>query len=121
MTTIPPSGGHVARRARERYGVELTWEDIDGMAARIQAGQSVLAARNPDGSERHLVAWAGVEMVVVWRPDRQCIVTVVKPSSASRGYATGALKTHHFPKARSMSGKRYRRRAKHMSEETSDT
>lgn len=70
---------HIIQRARERYGLELTPDDVCWIKRAILRGRSVRLERKPNGSETHLVAVPRHNRVVkaVWIPATELVVTVV--------------------------------------------
>ena len=67
---------HVIERARERYGMDITTEDVRAMEAQIVNGRSVRLEIKPNQHETHLVQVGDVVLRAVWRPSIGMIVTV---------------------------------------------
>jgi len=62
---------HPGERAYERYGIALTYGDLDELRRRIRERETVLLgyipSNRPDGQrrERHLATWRGEHIVLV--------------------------------------------------------
>lgn len=69
---------HVTRRAKERYGLDLSINDVNAMAGRIRAGRSVLL-RKCDGhsGSRHLVEHGATVLIAIFSHEHNRIVTVL--------------------------------------------
>lgn len=99
---------HAITRAFERYGLKLTTEDLRALALMCAEGRGRLA-KLPNGSERHLVEYCKIPMVVVYQPylgpsnlasphkGAGTIVTVLPQEAALAG------KAHSSPATRSKS------------------
>lgn len=57
---------HAIDRARERYGVVLTPDDITAMKWQIINGSSVRVSSSPHGSELHMVRHGGSALLARW-------------------------------------------------------
>src|SRR5437867_8544776 len=51
---------HALDRARERYGLELTTEQLDRLAERIRTHRTVIRAREGAGRTHHVIGHAGL-------------------------------------------------------------
>jgi len=85
MTIVP----HAAIRAKERYGLDLSLDDVRALAKRCLGGEG-LTERQVDGSQRHtLVVDDRVLWVIYWPPGGNRhhlgeIATVIPAGSAAR-------------------------------------
>lgn len=71
---------HAIERARERYGLELTTDNLKAIVSKCSAGKGVLMARLDNGLERYLVQWNGTGLIVLLNVSKKMVVTVL-PSS----------------------------------------
>lgn len=71
---------HAITRARERFGLNLTIDDLRQIVAKIVCKLSKLQARLPGGCERHAVHHRDVILPVVFDPERGLVVTILPPS-----------------------------------------
>lgn len=69
--------GHATTRARERYGLELTDQDLKALALQVENGKTVLLGK--DGAERHLASLNGQALIVLGKRHghRFAIITVL--------------------------------------------
>lgn len=51
---------HAIQRARERYGINLTRDDLSTLKGRIAAGEGVLVAKTDDGGKVWMIKTHGV-------------------------------------------------------------
>jgi hypothetical protein len=58
---------HAVERAEERYGLKLSSKDLDTICEECVKGYGRLT-KMPDGKERHLIAFQGKPMIVVYAP-----------------------------------------------------
>lgn len=65
---------HAIERAKERYGVTLTWRDLCAMAKKIADGDALLQMTQPDGKQHYLVSYDGRAFRAVYSVT-QAIVT----------------------------------------------
>lgn len=65
---------HAITRARERYGLELTIDDLNRIAADIAAGKTMKLGSQPDGSMRHAVLCGDRALIVV---SKHVVLTVL--------------------------------------------
>lgn len=80
---------HAIDRARERYGLELTEQDIEALRGALVAGRAVLLKQMPDGY-RHMMAMLGERaLIVVWHPERQAIITVLPKNARKKAVPLG--------------------------------
>lgn len=56
---------HAIKRARERYGYELTNEDMADFTAQARRKETIRMARSRDGSETHMAIYKGESIIVV--------------------------------------------------------
>lgn len=68
---------HAVTRARERFGLNLTADDLRQITAKIRCGLSLLQARTSNGCERHAVRHLGTYLPVVFDPKTRRVVTVL--------------------------------------------
>lgn len=73
----PYRGRHAIDRAAERYGLQLTPDQIRQLEVRCERGGGVLVARLPNGCEKRALACEGRDIVVIWNPAHGRIVTIV--------------------------------------------
>lgn len=83
---------HAAIRAMERYGVELTLEDIRWFARRCLKDEGLLETQ-ADGAQRHTLIHDGRVLWVVYRPPgegrpKDGIVVTITPPSANTSIRT---------------------------------
>lgn len=62
-----PGEPHVITRARERYGLELTMNDVIALERKIAAGESFLFEKRPRGEIR-VMPYAGKSLVLFYGP-----------------------------------------------------
>lgn len=76
-----PANWHAIDRAWERYGVDLTKDDLFSMERSIYRGESVCLTKHAgDGAERHLVkAPCGTVMIAIYDPLQVTIRTILPP------------------------------------------
>jgi len=83
---------HCAIRALERYGILLTWDDLDAIARRCQCGEGQGATR-ADGTRYHNVVFGNRVLWVVYKPHAEGfpfgLVKTVMPM------ATGGIRARH--------------------------
>lgn len=75
---LPQDPSHAIARARERYGLELTANDLRDIAARIERGRFEHVrplVTQPDGRVGLLVMWSGRWVKLVWHPRAREVVT----------------------------------------------
>lgn len=91
---------HCAIRAKERYGIDLTWDDIEAISKRCLAGEGRIGG-NPDGAQFHLIVFGERVLWTIWRPPAitntkiGVIVTIMPPE-----VATAAVKRDYKHQAR---------------------
>lgn len=77
MTQRWRPNGHAAIRLKERYGLELTPAQLRDLRKLLVAGKGVLVdGANPD-RVRRLITFEGQEIVVLWCPANQHIITAL--------------------------------------------
>lgn len=87
MTTSLPPVAHAVQRAKERYGIELSWTDLDAIVQRCKAGEGFCDSR-ADGSHFHTIIFQERVLWVVYRrpspmsPDG-VVVTIMPPEKAA--------------------------------------
>ena len=87
MSVVVPPVAHAIQRAKERYGIDLTWADLDAIVQRCKAGEGY-TDRRPDGSHFHSIIFGERVLWVVYRrpspmsPDG-VVVTVMPPEKAA--------------------------------------
>lgn len=78
---------HCIQRARERYGIDLSWRDLRQIEARCEAREG-LTAKKPDGTRYHLITFADQVLWIVYKPAGTAniyggrVVTIMPPSAA---------------------------------------
>lgn len=70
---------HARRRARERLGLVLGRRDLQSLEARIRDGEGQLVRSCTDGRRVVRIRFLFDELVVVFDPALDCIVTVLPP------------------------------------------
>lgn len=72
---------HALDRARERYGVTLSSEELAGLAGKIVLGEAEFLGPANKGAERWRVFCARINFAipVVFDPRRRWIITVLSP------------------------------------------
>lgn len=84
---IVPPVAHAMQRAKERYGIDLSWADLLAIAKRCKAGEGY-TDRKPDGSCFHVIVFGERVLWVVYRrpspfdPDG-IVVTIMPPDKGS--------------------------------------
>lgn len=78
---------HCAIRAKERYGIDLSWEDVEAISRRCLAGEGRIGG-NPDGAQFHMIIFGDRVLWVVYRPPALTnskfgvVVTIMPPKVA---------------------------------------
>ena len=76
---------HPVKRARERFGVILTKDDLRQVVAQIQAGETILLVSRPNHpAESHLIEVQGCLMQAVFDRKAQAILTFLHPSMRTK-------------------------------------
>ena len=79
--TLPPVA-HAMQRAKERYGIDLSWQDLHAIAKRCKGGEGYTHSK-PDGSHFHVIVFGERVLWVVYkRPsplDPDGIVKTIMP------------------------------------------
>jgi len=75
---------HAKRKARERLGLELTFEDLDAIVGMIQQNQAKLIGRESRTRTTWTLEWEGVPMKVVYHKPLRAIVTVLSMDMVAR-------------------------------------
>lgn len=94
MTTSLPPIAHAMQRAKERYGIDLSWADLHDIAQRCKAGEG-FTDRKPDGSNYHViilrerVLWAVYRRPSAFDPDG-VVVTIMPPEIGAKLVARDA-------------------------------
>lgn len=109
---------HAIARARERYGVELSEDDLAALEEDIREGRSLLMGweTRKRWKERHVVRLGGHYLLAAWDRATEKIFTFLpadnmQPGAATRGYQAAAKKAGRNPNRRRR--KRNRRHGKH--------
>lgn len=80
---------HAITRAKERYGLDLTENDLWDIAKRVKDGDSVLVGKQTDASEVHMVKVNGIIVRCVVSKGRERIITFLpvntRPSAIHYG------------------------------------
>lgn len=85
--SLPPVA-HAMQRAKERYGIDLSWADLKAIGMRCKAGEG-FTDRKPDGSHFHTIILGERVLWVVYRrpsalePDG-VVVTIMPPEVGSK-------------------------------------
>ena len=83
-----PKLPHCAVRAKERYGIDLSWADVHELRRRCQAGEGFTGDKQ-DGTRFHTIVFAGAVLWVVYKPPglsrHECgtVVTIMPPTVAT--------------------------------------
>jgi hypothetical protein len=78
---------HCIQRARERYGINLSWQDLRQIEARCEAREG-LTAKKPDGTRFHCITWGNQVLWIVFEPASVSrwgvgrVVTIMPPNVA---------------------------------------
>lgn len=94
--TVPPVA-HAIQRAKERYGIDLTWKDLLAIAKRCKAGEGYTGCKE-DGSHFHTIVFGERVLWVIYRrpspfkPDG-IVVTIMPPE---KGRATAWRDREHI-------------------------
>jgi hypothetical protein len=78
---------HCITRARERYGIDLSWQDLRQIEARCDKGEG-RTAKKPDGTHFHLITFANQVLWIVFEPASVSrhgvgrVVTIMPPNVA---------------------------------------
>lgn len=96
---VEPFRPHAAKRALERYGVELSLADVQALARRCLKGEGFLE-EHPDGAQRHTLVHDGRVLWVVYRPPgegrpKDGLVITVTPPDLGSTMRTARHNTHH--------------------------
>lgn len=67
---------HAALRLAERYGIRLSKEQMRALVNRIQNGEGVVTENMRDGTKRILITVQEREIIVLWSPVLQFIISV---------------------------------------------
>ena len=101
---------HAAERARERYGIELTFQDVLDFAKRCKRGEGYLMTER-NGAQRHTLIHCERVLWVVWMPPTPLkpygvVVTITPPNhSATKRVVSNASQQ----KLRRLGDRKYRR------------
>lgn len=103
---------HCAIRARERYGIDLTGDDVISISRRCLAGEGRIGG-NPDGARFHLIVFAERVLWVVYRPPSPdsaegAVVTIMPPEIANVAVA----RDNEHRRRRTGDWRRYQRRCR---------
>ncbi|WP_428668097.1 hypothetical protein [Reyranella sp.] len=85
---------HCAVRAKERYGLDLTWDDVNAIANRCADGEGRTGGK-PDGTQFHMIIFADHVLWVVYKPGtvarnrRGMVVTIMPPTVALSAVKNG--------------------------------
>jgi len=90
---------HACVRAKERYGLDLSIDDLNTIARRCRAGEGRTES-NQDGTQFHLIVWSERVLWVVYRPPGPAV-----------DLADGVVLTVMPPHVASVAAKRHARRA----------
>jgi hypothetical protein len=90
---------HFIDRLKERYGLEITRDEVVAMRNAVLAGDSILLGKPGGNAEYRVMTWNGVVIKFVWNVDGFFISAVPMRTR---------LKT--LPRKRHPNGKRQRRR-----------
>lgn len=71
---------HFATRMEQRYGFEITREDIDEIVQQIQSGQSQYLGRATQTRSYHKVNWRNQDFVILYSSRTKSPVTVYPPN-----------------------------------------
>lgn len=74
---------HAIERARERYGLDLTVDDLKAIVSACAAGDGVLLGRVGDGLERWLVRSKGAALVALVNIPEKFVVSILPHRSGS--------------------------------------
>ena len=74
---------HALDRARERYGLELTTEQLDRLAERIRTHRTVIRTREGAGRTHHVIAHDGLQLLAVYDAAQGRIRTFLPNSRAA--------------------------------------
>lgn len=85
---MTPRVRHVIDRALERYGVQITPDDVIEVERRLAAGDGIRLRSLADGSEYWAIQVKGVAMVAVWWPINSLIATFLQRTSAGKNRTT---------------------------------
>lgn len=75
---------HAKRKARERLGLELTFEDLEAIVGMIQRNQAKLIGRESHTRTTWTLEWEGVPMKVIYHKPLQAIATVLSMDMKAR-------------------------------------
>jgi len=68
---------HAITRARERYNLDLTVDDLLAICRLIRNGHRLYLRPADDGCEECVVSYAGVWLPLIWSIEKQWIVTIL--------------------------------------------
>jgi len=76
-----PRKPHAIKRAKERFGIDLTTSDLKEISRMIQDGKSVLVSNCRNNSEKHIVLWNEIKMGVIYCRDGYILTVLDKLNS----------------------------------------
>lgn len=72
-----PRVGHATARARERYGINLSKDDLYNIARRIQTNQGTLVRRLDNGRSEWVLRWLGKNLRIIMDASLYYVVTAL--------------------------------------------
>lgn len=75
---------HAIKRARQRYKVELTLDDLKQIANKIRKGKSTFVESSTLRVTKHLVTHKGIVMVVAYDKYRNAVCSLLPKSSLTK-------------------------------------
>ncbi|RZL04005.1 MAG: hypothetical protein EOP36_02390 [Rubrivivax sp.] len=70
---------HTKRRLAERYGLEVSSDDLFKMAKALAHGQATLIAKQSRGVDHWLLDYQGLQLRLVFDRQRRSIITALPP------------------------------------------
>jgi len=75
---------HAVRRAKQRYGIDLTHDKLVAITNQIIRKQSLYLGKRSKGTEIHVVTLEDKELPVYWSPGLKTIATILPPEAMER-------------------------------------
>lgn len=75
---------HCAIRAKERYGIDLTWDDVRELTKRCRKGEGHTGTTR-DGKQFHMIIFGARVLHVVYKPEKSddgIVLTIMPPEIA---------------------------------------
>ena len=80
MNKIESQNIHAIKRAKQRYGVDITVLDLKKIANKIRKGKSIFVERSTLRIVKHLVNHKGIDMLVAYDKNRNSVCSFLPKS-----------------------------------------